>query len=271
MTALNCTNCTILASSLSDYKHKCSKLLSIILNELEDATKAIPLSNVYLEQFLEKIRDDLTDVMVGMVNRKLENQIENLDFENETLRRNVSELERKIHDLENKNDFFADLVDTERTAEQENKSLKRKLSKIQMELEQVSNKRQKRCPEKRVKIPEATEILQNSKNSANPKNSEKSKILGQKSDSDKKLKLIPLPIGCNLSIKLPKKVTRGTCTTDDKQPYKVLNYKPVPTISLSSSSNSSSSRYGFGKTPNSLKEKTNIMEPKKRLQHLCNL
>ena len=112
---------------------------------------------------------------------------------------------------------------------------------------------------------------ENSKNSANPKNSEKSKILGQKSDSDKKLKLIPLPIGCNLSIKLPKKVTRGTCTTDDKQPYKVLNYKPVPTTSSSNSSNSSSSRYGFGKTPNSLKEKTNIMEHKKRVQHLCNL
>ena len=164
MTALNCTNCTILASSLSDYKHKCSKLLTIILNELEDATKAIPLSNVYLEQFLEKVRDDLTDVMVGMVNRKLENQIENLDFENLTLRKNVSELERKIHDLENKNDFFVDLVDTERTAEEENKSLKRKLSKIQMELEQASKKRQKRCHEKRVKIPETPEIHQNSKN-----------------------------------------------------------------------------------------------------------
>ena len=294
MESTNCTKCTLLASSLSEYKQKCSKLLSIILNELDDVKKTVPLSNIYLEQFLEKIRLDLTDVMVGLVNRKLEKQIENLDIENETLRNNVSELERKIQDLENKNDVFADLVDTERTAEAENKNLKRKLSQMQNELEQISKKRQKRSHEKRVKIADnsknpdtvqsktkskTAENLKNSKSSKNhekmknPENSEPN-ISGQKLGSDKKCKLIPLPFSCSVLTIPPNKKTfsRGTCTADDKQPYKVLNYKPVPTTSSSSTTPTYGS-YGFGKTPNSLKEKTNIIEPKKRqrLEHLCNL
>ena len=120
MAAVNCTKCTILSSSLSEYKNKCSKLLSIILNELDDVKKTVPLSNVYLEQFLEKIKNDLTDVMVGLVNRQLQTKLVNLEKENENLKKNNFELEKKIQDLENKNDVFADLVDAERIAEQEN-------------------------------------------------------------------------------------------------------------------------------------------------------
>ena len=252
MAALTCTNCTILSSSLGEYKHKCSKLLSIILNELDDVKKAVPLSNIYLEQFLEKIKNDLTDVMVGLVNRQLETKLMNLAKENENLKKNNFELEKKIQDLENKNDVFADLVDTERIAEEENASLKRKLSKMQIELDQVQQKRRKRDFEKNLKT------------------SEKSK---SEKIPDQKIKLIPLPIGCDVlkvTSKMPVKVkkttnSRGTCTNEDKQPYKVLNMNSFPT--------SSSSRYGFSKTPNSLKEKTNILEPKKRqkLEHLCNL
>ena len=259
MAALNCTKCTILSSSLGEYKHKCSKLLSIILNELDDVKKTVPLSNIYLEQFLEKIKNDLTDVMVGLVNRQLETKLINLAKENENLKKNNSELGQKIQDLENRNDVFADLVDTERIAEEENASLKRKLSQMQIELDQVQQKRRKRDFEKNSKTSEKSNA------SEKVKNSEK--------NPDPKMKLIPLPIGCDLlkvTSKMPVKIkkttnSRGTCTNEDKQPYKVLNMNSFPT--------SSSSRYGFSKTPNSLKEKTNIMEPKKRqkLEHLCNL
>ena len=270
MTAINCTKCTILSSSLSEYKHKCSKLLSIILNELDDVKKTVPLSNVYLEQFLEKIKNDLTDVMVGLVNRQLQTKMVNLEKENENFKKNNLELAKKIQDLENKNDVFADLVDAERIAEQENASLKRKLSQMQIELDQVQRKRQKRDHDK------------TSKHSEKSKTSEKLQVFKKNSESEAKINLIPLPIGCNVlkQAKVPvqsrtvqsqtiqaKKTTvsRGTCTNEDKQPYKVLNLNSIPT--------KGSTRYGLSKTPNSLKEKTNIMEPKKRqkLEHLCNL
>ena len=278
MAAVNCTKCTILSSSLSEYKNKCSKLLSIILNELDDVKKTVPLSNVYLEQFLEKIKHDLTDVMVGLVNRQLQAKLINLEKENENFKKNNFELEKKIHDLENKNDVFADLVDAERIAEQENASLKRKLSQIQVELDQVQRKRQKRDHKKNSKLTEKTsKYSDNSKTSEKTKNSEKLQVFKKIPESEAKTNLIPLPIGCNVlkqakvsvkprTVQVKKTtVSRGTCTNEDKQPYKVLNLNSIPT--------SSSTRYGFSKTPNSLKEKTNIMEPKKRqkLEHLCNL
>ena len=278
MAAVNCTKCTILSSSLSEYKKKCSKLLSIILNELDDVKKTVPLSNVYLEQFLEKIKNDLTDVMVGLVNRQLQTKLVNLEKENENFKKNNFELEKKIQDLENKNDVFADLVDAERVAEQENASLKRKLSQIQVELDQVQRKRQKRDHEKNSKLTEKTsKYSEKSKTSEKTKISEKLQVFKKIPESEAKTNLIPLPIGCNV-LKQPKSrvqsrtvqvkkttVSRGTCTNEDKQPYKVLNLNSIPT--------SSSTRYSFSKTLNSLKEKTNITEPKKRqkLEHLCNL
>ena len=264
MAALNCTKCVILSSSLSEYKQKCSKLLSIILNELDDVKKTVPLSNIYLEKFLERIKNDLTDVMVGLVNRQLEKEIINVGKENENLKQKNFELEKKVQDLENKNDVFADLVDTERIAEEENKSLKRKLSQMQIELDQVQKKRQKRND-----FEMKTKIFQKSKTSEKLKNS------AEISKSDKKIKLIPLPLGCDvlkassrMAVKVQKTTfSRGTCTNEDKQPYKVLSLNSIPT------STGYSARYGFSKTPNSLREKTNIIEPKKRqkLEHLCNL
>ena len=70
---LKCTKCMILSSSLGEYKHKCKKLLAIILNELDDVTKTVPLSNVYLEQFLGTIWDNLveTERIAKTLKRKL--------------------------------------------------------------------------------------------------------------------------------------------------------------------------------------------------------
>ena len=59
-----------------------------------------------------------------------------------------------FQDLENKNDVYADLVDTERIAEEENASLKRKLSQMQIELDHVQQKRRKRYFEKNSKTSE---------------------------------------------------------------------------------------------------------------------
>ena len=80
------------------------KLLSIILNELDDVTKTIPLLKAHFEQFLENIKADVTDHMVKLVNRELENQILKIDQENKTLRNKVAELQKKIQALENEID-----------------------------------------------------------------------------------------------------------------------------------------------------------------------
>ena len=100
--ALQCTNCTNLSVSLRNYKQKCSKLLSIILNELDDVKQAMPSSKKYLEEFLEKIKIDVTDYMVGSVDNELTNKISKLAHENESLKVKISELQKKNQDLEDK-------------------------------------------------------------------------------------------------------------------------------------------------------------------------
>ena len=77
----------------------------------------------HFEQFLEKIKDDLADVMVGLVNRQLETKLINLAKENESLKKIILKLGEKG---------------------EENKSLKRKLSQMQIELDQVQQKRRRK-------------------------------------------------------------------------------------------------------------------------------
>ncbi len=97
--ALHCESCTNLSVSLKNYQKKCSKLLSIILNDL-DVKQDRPSSNQYLKEFLEKIKIEVTDYMMDSVNTEMKNEVSKLVNENETLKSQMAELQTKNKDLE---------------------------------------------------------------------------------------------------------------------------------------------------------------------------
>ena len=98
--ALHCESCTNLSVSLKNYQKKCSKLLSIILNDLNDAKQDRPSSNQYVTEFLEKIKIEVTDYMVDSVNDEMKNEISKLVNENEILKLEMAELQTKNKNLE---------------------------------------------------------------------------------------------------------------------------------------------------------------------------